>query len=215
MGDKANNRPAPWSEYYVSIIHRHTILISMTRLRILFLLGLLFVAVAGRAGQPINNDDRVARSLVYTYISEQATVGTRHRPFFVAGDFNGDGLRDLAVLFTPHKPPDPAHHITVIHPWPKLTPTPHGHYTTCLAIFNNHKRGDWLSVPPDTFVLLDDSGALETPSFALQQLSPIDAGYTQQMKSVGGKSGADLLVLHSTPEQDHVLSWNGSAYQLH
>lgn len=180
----------------------------------LLLLAMLSLPLPGVSGQDLSHNEITARSLIYRYISEKAGVGAAHEPYFKSGDFNGDGLLDLAVLFVPHDKPAPAPHIRIQSPWSSNPQGAQPPYRTSLAIFNNHKKGDWLSVPPDIYIFLDDSGVLETPSFEMHVARRSDRDFNKYCDQLPNTANGDLIILPSEAGIDTFVMWDGSNYTL-
>ena len=79
---------------------------------------------------------------------------------------NGDGLIDLAILFLPVFEMTASNNLNVSKLWQYPGNVTSAGFHKSLAIFHG-SESEWLSGNTQVYVLLDDTGALETPSFKL------------------------------------------------
>lgn len=44
-------------------------------------------------------DEKAIQTVIKYYFSDKAKVDFESQPYFLSGDFNGDGIDDIAILF--------------------------------------------------------------------------------------------------------------------
>jgi len=82
------------------------------------------------------------------------------------GDFNGDGIKDIAVVFLPVLEIKSTNKIKVQRLWENFSQSDTTKYHKSIAIFHGSKAG-WLSDATQVSVLLAGDGTLEVPAFEL------------------------------------------------
>lgn len=159
---------------------------------------------------------RQARELVHHYIGVDAEVDSGHKVAVQVGDFNGDGKKDLAVLFLPRTKPSAGDRLSVTKPWVYLEGTgiATDGYKMSLALFHGGSASTFEPADGRAYCLLDQSGALETPSFELLVTQKSDPDYAAQAGALPAVPAGDLIVLPTEAGIDTYVYWNGSEYAL-
>ena len=132
---------------------------------------------------------------------------------YKTGDFNGDGLNDIAVLFTPKEKPIETKQLKTLTPWVYPTTKPSAKYRRSLVIFNKTKS-EWISGSTQVFVLLDTNGVLETPSFQLLITNKNDKDYASHATIFPIKTKNDLIILPTEAGIDTYIYWDKDTYKL-
>jgi len=151
-------------------------------------------------------------ALIPHYFGASALADERN-DFYIRGDFNGDGIDDIAVLFKPGKVLSAAEQVKTSTPWIAADNTQQGAYHTSLAIINGTKDG-MLSHSAQVFALLDYTGVLETPSFQLIVVKHNDDDYPEYVSLLPVQTKSDLLVLPTEAGIDTYIYWDNSSYHL-
>lgn len=152
--------------------------------------------------------------LVKKHFSSAAQVSTDSSPYYVAGDFNGDGHDDVAVLIQPQNTIKKQLHtapVMMSAPWIYSGQSLGSELRKSLAIINGGGSND----PVRVFALLDSSGVLETPSFELILIKKSDQGYAEHQAMLPEGSRADLIVLPSEAGIDSYILWENNQYTVY
>lgn len=129
---------------------------------------------------------------------------------YKTGDFNGDGLQDIVVLFKPTKIPDKHTNMHILTPW-NYNNSEVLHRS--LVIFNNPGK-TWEFNKTHVFLLLDKTGVLETPSFQLLISKFNSKTYNSHASYLPVKTKSDLIILPTESGIDTYIYWNKNTYQL-
>jgi len=159
-------------------------------------------------------DAETIRTLVSNYFGSASQVSETRRPYHVSGDFNGDGIQDVAVLFKPGNGMKPSMQVTISSPWVIDVKDPKLNFHTSLAIINGHTEG-LMSTRTSVFALLDQSGVLETPSFRLMVVKRTNVDYQQYRARLPVKTTGDILILPTEAGIDTYVYWDKGSYQLY
>jgi hypothetical protein len=162
--------------------------------------------------EPIN--DKTVRKLIQYYFPADERISNDSQPAYVTGDFNDDGLNDIAVLFYPQEKIKPSKQLQLSWPWTFDSSVQSNKYHKSLAIINGCADG-WLSQNTKVFVLLDKSGILETPSFHLIVSKRSASDYRQHLKLLDLHKAGDLIILPTEAGIDTYILWNRSNYKLY
>ncbi len=130
------------------------------------------------------------------------------------GDFNGDGINDFAVVFLPVADVIETNRLKVTKLWsyPDSAASEKNHKS--LLIFHGSKGG-WLSDDDRVFVFLDQSGALETPSFELLISRVKDKDYKNNISYLPVVIKSDLIILPTEAGIDTYIYWDKGEYKLY
>lgn len=180
----------------------------------LFLLSFLVLSLSCSAKDDAKHDAKTAQDIIAHYFTAKASVSHSHRPSFVTGDFNGDGVMDMAVLFRPAPTVTTSRQVLASTPWTFPGSVQADTYQTSLAIFNGSRDG-WLSPDIKVFALLDKSGSLQTPSFQMMVKRKTDKEYAHLQGLLPAKHPGDLIVLPTEAGIDTYIYWNHTTYKLH
>lgn len=132
---------------------------------------------------------------------------------FKTGDFNGDGLEDIVVLFKPSSMPIETSQISVKTPWIYSSNQNSKKYYRSLVIFQ--KMGSsWSSDKTHAYVMLATIGALETPSFKLIVSKKTDKDHGEYVSMLPVKTNNDLIILPTEAGIDTYLYWDKGEYKL-
>lgn len=151
--------------------------------------------------------------LVKTLLSPNIVIGPDVASSVINGDFNGDGVIDLAMLFIPVAEMTTAKNLHVLKLWqyPGSVSSPGFHKS--LAIFHGSESG-WFSGDTQVYVLFDDTGALETPSFKLLVSHIGDKDYKDNVLYLPIKLQSDLIIIPTEAGIDTYIYWDQERYQL-
>ena len=179
----------------------------------LLLLPLVALALSCNASDKQEMSADTAKSLIRHFLGSQVKVAD-NQPFFQIGDFNGDGYKDMAVLFQPEGKPRVSKQVSVTTPWVYPGVPPMKLYGKSLAIFNG-SNSPWLSDGTRVYVLLDTAGALETPSFELLVSKKIDDDYKHHVSMLPAQSVHDLIIIPTEAGIDTYIYWDKAGYVLY
>ena len=158
-------------------------------------------------------DAKTVKMLVPHYFGGGSRTGDNEQGAYVSGDFNGDGKKDIAVLFKPGSDMKPHAQVKTGTPWQFSGATESGKYHTSLAIINGHPDG-WMSPQTRVFALLDYTGVLETPSFQLILTKNTDEEYKDHQTILPVKTQADILILPPEAGIDTYIYRDKDNYKL-
>ncbi|MCK5232242.1 MAG: hypothetical protein KAR13_18360 [Desulfobulbaceae bacterium] len=161
---------------------------------------------------PING--ATVKWLIKHYFSDQARIIKNDQPYFKTGDFNGDGVEDIAILFLPRTKPKTSAHIKVSTPWVYPGSRTSKIYRKSIAIFHGDQEGDWLSTKSRAFALVDTSGALETPSFELLVTRKSEKDYKNHRDMLPVNTSYDLIIIPTEAGIDTYIYWDKDNYKL-
>ena len=159
-------------------------------------------------------DTDTIRSLISNYFGNESRVSDARRPFYVSGDFNADGVQDVAVLFQPGSGMKPSMQVNISSPWVFDVKDSKNNFHTSLAIINGHAEG-LMSTKTSVFALLDQSGVLETPAFKLMVVRRTNVDFQQYQGKLPVKTKGDILVLPTEAGIDTYVYWDKGGYQLY
>ncbi|MBE9567198.1 MAG: hypothetical protein IMF14_00785 [Proteobacteria bacterium] len=186
--------------------------LNMTLIRF-FAVSVLSVIFASSCSAEDKAGSESLESVFQQYLSPHTIVLNKGKPASVRGDFNGDGFSDVAVVFLPATEIAASDllHVSRLRRSPEFFSSGKPHRS--LAIFHGGKAG-WSSGVIQVFVLLDDSGALETPSFELL-ISRVDGNaYSDLVSGIPVEPAGDLIILPTEAGIDTYLYWNRDRYKL-
>ena len=158
----------------------------------------------------ISHDAKTVEKLLNSFFTGQ---DINIKPKFKQGDFNGDGVDDIAVLFTPKSKPKETSQLKVLTPWIYPNTKPSDNYRKSLAIFQSTK-GKWALDKIHVYALLDTNGVLETPSFQLLSTSRKDKNYSEHASMLPIKTKNDLIILPTEAGIDTYIYWDKDTYKL-
>jgi hypothetical protein len=180
----------------------------------LILLSFLILPLSCSAGGQSEPDAQTARNVIAHYFTTKASVSPTHHPSFVTGDFNGDGITDIAILIRPAKTVTTSRQVQTSTPWAFPGSVQSDVYQTSLVILNG-TSGGWFSPDTKVYALLDKSGSLQTPSFQLTVKRKADKEYAQLQAMLPVKHAGDLIVLPTEAGIDTIIYWDQTKYRLH
>lgn len=159
-------------------------------------------------------DGNSVRAVMQHYFSADVKLGVDRPPFYVSGDFNDDGLQDIAVLFYPKADQMRSSQLHPSGPWSPNGKKQSDEFHKSLAIINGPRDG-WQSPEAKVFILLDTSGVLETPSFQLILKKKSEDDHGRYLKKISVRKAGDLIILPTEAGIDTYLYWDDSLYRLH
>ena len=180
----------------------------------LIILSFLILPLSCSAGDQSESDAQTARNVIAHYFTTKANISHTHHPSFVTGDFNGDGITDIAILFQPAKTVTTSRQVQTSTPWAFPGSVQSDAYQTSLVIING-TSGGWFSPDTKVYALLDKSGSLQTPSFQLAVKRKSDKEYTHLQAMLPVKHTGDLIVLPTEAGIDTIIFWDRTKYNLH
>lgn len=176
------------------------------------LILILFYSVSLTCGAVENNVETV-KSLIKYFLPTQDKLSKKTTVDFRTGDFNGDGIEDIVVVFKPAFKPEQTSQLIMSEPWTYPGVTPGNKYHSSIAIFNG-SHSDWISDKTRVFVMLARSGVLETPSFKLIVSKKTDKDYTDYSEMLPVKTSYDLLILPTEAGIDTYVYWDKNTYKF-
>jgi hypothetical protein len=186
----------------------------VTRISSLIILAVLLTPLNCVAKDVETINAKTVRKVIQYYFSADAKVSIDSQPSYVTGDFNEDGLTDIAVLIYPQKKIIPSKQVQLSLPWAFGGNVQSDKYHKSLAIINGCPNG-WFSTSTKIFVLLDTSGVLEAPSFHLIVSKRSASDYGQHLKLLNLRKAGDLIILPTEAGIDTYILWDRSTYKLH
>jgi hypothetical protein len=159
-------------------------------------------------------NDKTVQRVMKQIFSADVKMAKDCFPCYVAGDFNYDGMQDIAVLFFPKKSQKLSQQIRSSWPWAQPADIQSNRLRKSLAIINGHPDG-WMSPKIKVFVFFDNLGTLETPSFQLIIKKRSEIDYSQILNILPISKTGDLIILPTEAGIDTYIYWNKSAYELH
>lgn len=180
---------------------------------IVILISTFSLAQSCNANDMPENDSTTVKALISHYFPTEAKVLENSQPIFKLGDFNGDDIEDIAILILPENNQKPTSQLEVSTPWhfPGTTISKKPHKS--IAIFNG-SHDKWQSDKTRVFLLLDNLGVLETPSFELLMTKKSDADYREHSDMLPIKTTNDFLILPTEAGIDTYVYWDGQTYKL-
>lgn len=175
-------------------------------------LSLLLLPLSCYADISHNNSVTVVE-LLNNFLPNQVKLKKNDKPIFKLGDFNGDGLEDIVVLFTPQSKPTETKQLKVLTPWVYPTTKKTDKYRQSLVIFQK-TNSQWVSSETQVYALLDTNGVLETPFFQLLTASKKDKDYALHASMLPIKTKNDLIILPTEAGIDTYVYWDKDTYTL-
>jgi len=185
----------------------------MKRRYLFALLPIFLSPLSCSANNGDKNTIKTVNTLMEYYLSSHVKPGNNNQYDYKLGDFNGDGVEDMVVLFKPVSKPGETTQLKVSAPWVYPGSKPSSEYHKSIAIFNGSKES-WKSDKTRVFVLLDNLGVLETPSFELLVSKKTDKDYTGHVDMLPIKLTNDLIVLPTEAGIDTYIYWEKGSYHL-
>lgn len=187
----------------------------MMYLNRLFILSIFSVTLSLSCNAENNVDKNIelVDSLIKKLISTKAILNDSKASNIQKGDFNGDGMDDLAAVFLPVSDISDSNKLKTIRLWnyPDQISSDKSHKS--LVIFHGSKGG-WLAGATQIFVLLDSTGALETPSFELLISRTADKDYKNHSSYLPAEVKADLIIVPTEAGIDTYIYWDKTSYKL-
>lgn len=180
--------------------------------RNLFFLPVLLFSFACNATDDATISAKSVKSIIKYYV--HTSVESNKNDFYVSGDFNRDGYTDLAVLFKPDKKLMPNSQLHISKPWTIPETVQPEQYHRSLVIINGRSDG-FSSHKNKVFVLIDYSGALETPSFQLIIKKRNEKDYGEHRDMLPKKVNGDIIILPTEAGIDTYVYWDKNSYKLH
>ncbi len=190
---------------------------------------LLAINAQTRTSSPTTpiQDQVTLRRTVQTAFGPAAEPVTGFNPYFVRGDFNGDGAGDVLIVVRLKRgrgelPKD----VKTINPFgygpkPEPLPRPANAPTLALAVIHGNKAGWQTSPAVGKFILLGDS-----PVLILQEQRLSDPGAEKHLMSLQKKRGRRARaddwppaaargdgILVETEATESILYWDGRTYR--
>lgn len=172
------------------------------------------ISLSCNAGNEVERNYKIADELLKKYISPKVVLGANQSSDVKQGDFNGDGIDDLAVVFLPLTKLAKSANVNAVKLWdyPSLNAKDKMHKS--LAVFHGSKKG-WHSDDIQAYVFLDNTGALETPSFELIVSKGNDKNYKENISFLPIKIKTDLIIIPTEAGIDTYLYWIDASYKLY
>jgi len=187
----------------------------MKYLNRLFVLSIISatLSLSCNAGNKAENNAGLINSLAKKLISSKVILDVSKPSEVLQGDFNGDGLDDLAAVFLPVSDIKDTVRLKVINLWNYPGQVSSGKFHKSIVIFHGSKSG-WLSDATQGFVLLDTTAVLETPSFELLLSRVSDKDYRNHASYLPVKLKSDLIIVPTEAGIDTYIYWDKNSYKL-
>jgi len=178
----------------------------------LFILSIVAtsVSLSCNAGNNIDKNIDIASGLIERLGSPKAILDASN---IRQGDYNGDGLADFAVVFKPDSVKFSNTDIKVSKLWNYTGTASSEELHKSIAIFHGSKQG-WLSNDIQAYILLDYTGALETPSFELIVSHVGDKDYKNNIFYLPVKLKMDLIIIPTEAGIDTYIYFDKDGYKL-
>ncbi len=177
------------------------------------LITLLLVTLSCNADEPSTINSAIVKNLISHYFGGNAQVSDTQQPPYVSGDFNNDGIQDIAILFHTDANMGANSQVKISTPWLIPGSKQSQKLYTSLAIINGERDG-FQSAQTKVFGLLDYSGVLATPSFQLILMKSTDKEYDEYQTMLPAKTNGDILILPTEAGIDTYIYWNKDKYDL-
>ena len=187
----------------------------MKYLNRLFVLSIISatLSLSCNAGNKAENNAGLINNLAKKLNSSKVILDVSKTSEVLQGDFNGDGLDDLAAVFLPVSDIKDTDRLKVIKLWNYPGQVSSGKFHKSIVIFHGSKSG-WLSDATQSFVLLDTTAALETPSFELLLSRVGDKDYRNHASYLPVKLKSDLIIVPTEAGIDTYIYWDKNSYKL-
>ena len=182
----------------------------MTLINLLFIVLAFILPLSCSAESNMSANQETVTKLLNTFFPE---LKQSEKPNYKLGDFNGDGLEDIVVLFTPQSKPTETKQLKVLTPWVYPTTKKTDKYRQSLVIFQK-TNSQWVSNETHVYALLDTNGVLETSSFQLLTTSKKDKDYASHASMLPIKTKNDLIILPTEAGIDTYVYWDKDTYTL-
>ncbi|MCW9048547.1 MAG: hypothetical protein OQK46_10750 [Gammaproteobacteria bacterium] len=178
----------------------------------LFILLILATSVSLSCNAENNLDKNIdiTSDLIKRLVSSKAILDTST---VRQGDFNGDGLTDIAAIFMPDSVNFNTSNIKANNLWHVTGAASSDKFHKSIVIFHGRKKG-WSSNDIKTHILLDYTGALETPSFELIVNHAGDNDYKNNISYLPVKLKGDLIIIPTEAGIDTYIYFDKDDYKL-
>jgi len=187
----------------------------MKYLNRLFVLSIISatLSLSCNASDKMEDNAGLVNSLAKKLISSKVALDFSKKSEVLQGDFNGDGIDDIAAVFLPVSDIKGTDKLKVIKLWNYPGQVSSGKQHKSIVIFHGSKSG-WLSDATQGFVLLDTTAALETPSFKLLISRVSDKDYRNHASYLPVKLKSDLIIVPTEAGIDTYIYWDKGSYKL-
>ena len=187
----------------------------MKYLNRLFVLSIVTasLSLSCNAGNKEHKNVELVNGLVNKLILPKSTQVDSKVSMIVQGDFNGDGFEDYVATFMPVSGLNESSRLKIKKLWIYPGVVSSGKLHKSLVVFHGNKNG-WASDSIQSYVLLDTSGALETPSFELLVSRTGDKEYKDNISYLPVVLKSDLLILPTEAGVDTYIYWDKGSYKL-
>ena len=182
----------------------------MKYIQLFLALPILLLPLSCSSESNMSANQETVTKLLNTFFPE---LKQSKKPNYKLGDFNGDGLEDIVVLFTPKSKPTETKQLKVLTPWVYPTTKKTDKYRQSLVIFQK-TNSQWVSNETHVYALLDTNGVLETPSFQLLTTSHKDKDYALHASMLPIKTKNVLIILPTEAGIDTYIYWDKDTYTL-
>ncbi|VAW57978.1 hypothetical protein MNBD_GAMMA11-2885 [hydrothermal vent metagenome] len=165
------------------------------------------------AGDKEKTKMALARQLTGKFLLAKAVIDESDLTTVKQGDFNGDGIKDIAVVFLPVAEIKSENNITVQTLWADSVKNLATKYYKSIGIFHGSKVG-WLSDSIRVSVLLAGDGVLEVPAFELLSARVGSEDYQQYYAWRPIELKGDFLIVPTEAGIDTYVYWNKDRYEL-
>jgi hypothetical protein len=185
-------------------------------------LTLLSISFSCNAQDKTSLDKSTVKKLIEHYFENNVKViKNSNYPFeyYLTGDFNGDELTDILVVFHPKNIPNETKQIKIFKPWKpywddmflKMQPKP---LYTSLVIFNGTPDKNWFSDNTNIFVQLAFLGQLEPSAVRLRIMKKGTKAYKDNRYKLPPNATNDIIVIPSDAAIDTYFYWDKTNYKL-
>ncbi|HED34021.1 MAG TPA: hypothetical protein ENJ08_07385 [Gammaproteobacteria bacterium] len=171
------------------------------------------------AHQPGYGSDEVSvnialvKQLVRKFLPDKVVIDERDLITVKQGDYNGDGIKDIAIIFLPTSEIKSEKNITVQRLWAGSVKNSATKYYQSIGIFHGSKVG-WLSDSIRVSVLLAGDGVFEVPAFELLSARVGSEDYQQYYAWRPIELKGDFLIVPTEAGIDTYVYWNKDRYEL-
>lgn len=180
----------------------------------LFKFLLILLVSTSCAAKPESQNEKIEKLITHFY--QDSTTLKSQLENHISGDFNGDKITDLAVLFLPKSKPKAHRNLKIYHPNSNNKKIDKS-FKTSLIIFHGNSEGWYKPEKINTYIFLKTDGRFETPSFELISSHSIDKNYYKDYHkaNLNAYFKGDFIILPSESGIDSYIYWNGNDYEMH
>jgi len=185
-------------------------------------LPLLLIALSCNAEDNTSINNSTVKKLMAHYFGDTAKIiKNNDNPFnyYLTGDFNGNGLTDIVVVFQPKGIPEENEQVKIYKPWNQFYED--GFFKknksihTSLVIFNANSDENWFSKNTTIFVQLAFSGELEAAPSKASIMIKGSNEHNDSRNYLPKNATNDIIIIPSDAAIDTYFYWDKDFYKFY